>query len=245
MGDDRPSRGVGSPARFRPQPLWVRVDRNRVKLGVFVVLFVVGSALLLTSALVAVPGGLFGLAYTADEPWVAEWYWSDFRLVLGIAFGVLVAAGAIASAVQLANAEDWVRNRFKGTVAKRGEYPHLERAVQEMAIAAGLPEAPGIVVLETPTINAYALGTMRSKATIGATRGFLESVPPDEQRAVVAALVARVRSGDILFGHRARGAHGSPQGDTRLGKGPRVGHRGVRERWLRRCRVVRRLRLPV
>jgi Zn-dependent protease with chaperone function len=185
--------------RLKQQPLWVRVDENRVKLAVFVVLFIAGSALLLTAALVGVPGSLFGLFYTSDVPVEAGWYWSSFRTAFAVGFGVLLALGSLAAAIQLSNAEDWVRNRFKGTAALPGAYPALERVVSDMAIAGGLPEHPGLVVLDTPAVNAYALGTARSRAVIGVTRGFLEGVPPEEQRAVVATLVARIASGDILF----------------------------------------------
>lgn len=200
MGPNASTRS-GQPAglRLKTQPLWVRVDRNRLKLTVFVTLFVSGSALLLTGALVGVPGGLFGLIFTADEPDYASWYWHDFRMALIIALGVLLLLGAIAAAVQLANAEDWVRNRFKGAVAAAGEHPAFEDVVRDMAIAGGLSETPGIVVLDTPAINAYALGTSRSRAVVGVTRGLLETVPVAEQRAIVAALVARIVSGDIWF----------------------------------------------
>lgn len=192
---DEPGRSV----RFRPQPLWVRIDANRVKLALFVVAFVVGSAALLTAALVALPGALFGIPYTGDVPGESAWYWSAYRMVVLSAFGALLAAGSLAAAVQLANAEDWVRNRFKGAVAAAGDHPAFEAVVAEMSLAAGLAAPPALVVLDTDAINAYALGAARSRAVIGATRGFLETVPPAEQRAVVAALVARVLSGDILF----------------------------------------------
>lgn len=199
MDADRAAeRGQGS-ARFRPQPLWVRVDRNRVKLAVFVAAFVVGSALLLTAALVAVPGSLFGAVFTADEPDYAAEYWHDFAVVLAISLGVMLAAGSVAAAVQLANAEDWVRNRFKGAAAPEGSQREFEAVVRDMAIAGGLTAVPGVVVLDTQVVNAYALGAARSKAVIGVTRGLLAQFSAEEQRAVVAALVARIVSGDILF----------------------------------------------
>jgi Zn-dependent protease with chaperone function len=192
--------GGGPPAApLRTQPLWIRVDQNRVKLAFFVVLFVTGSALLLTMAMVGVPGLLFGIPYTVDMTAEAPWYWSTFRTVLLGTFVALLAVGSLASAVQLANAEDWVRNRFTGTKAQRGAYPALESVVADMALAAGLGAPPDLVVLDSPAINAYALGTARQRAVIGVTRGFLETVPSAEQRAVVAALVARIVSGDILF----------------------------------------------
>lgn len=185
---------------LRQRPLWVRVDENRIRLAVFVLAFVLGSALLLTAALVGVPGGLFGVVWTADlSPDTADAYWSDLVTALLVAMGVLLGIGALVTAVQLSNAEDWVRNRFKGRALRPGEQPGLERAVSDMAIAGGLSGMPALVVLETNAVNAYALGTARSHATIGVTQGFLDAVPVDEQRAVIATLVARIVSGDILF----------------------------------------------
>ncbi len=185
--------------RFRPEPLWVRVDRNRAKIVWFVVLFVTGSAILLTAALVGVPGTLIGLAGSATDAIVPAAYVADLVLAMVISICALLAAGTVAAAVQLANAEDWVRNRFKGVPLQPGAHPGFETVVAEMAIAAGLGEAPAVVVLDTPVVNAYALGTRRSRPTIGVTRGLLGALDTDEQRAVVAALVARVLSGDILF----------------------------------------------
>ena len=45
---------------LRVEPLWARVDRNRIRFSVFVIAFVSGSALMLTAAPVAVPGILLG-----------------------------------------------------------------------------------------------------------------------------------------------------------------------------------------
>lgn len=181
---------------IRTEPLWARVDGNRTKIAVFVVLFILGSALLLDLALIVVPGSLLSIVF-ADQP---EPWFAGLAMVAGVAFGVLLAIGALAAAIQLSNAEDWVRNRFSGRTAGSGEFPQLESAIHDMTIASGLGAQPGIVVLETDAINAYALGTTRSKPTIGVTRGFLNRLTLDEQRAVIATLVARIIAGDIMFG---------------------------------------------
>jgi Zn-dependent protease with chaperone function len=186
------------PGMLRVSALWVRVDENRVKLTTFVALFVLGSAVLLDLALVAVPGTLLSIAF-ADEPDV--WFRSLATTWLWVLAGLLLLGG-LAAAVQLANAEDWVRNRFAGRDLGQGEAPELLSAVNDMKLAAGLPTMPRILVLESPadSINALALGTTRSSTLIGVTSGFLESLTPDEQRAVVATLSARIIAGDIMFG---------------------------------------------
>lgn len=180
----------------RVQPLWARVDQNRTKLAVFVALFVAGSAVLLDVALVVVPGSL--ISFVASDG--GDSYWIGLASVAAVALAVLLLAGALISAIQLSNAEDWVRNRFKGSSATSGEYPELESAIADMTLAAGLGAQPNIVVLDSDGINAYALGTARKRATIGVTRGFLSELTAEEQRAVVATLTARIIAGDILFG---------------------------------------------
>ena len=179
---------------LRTEPLWVRVDRNRTKLAVFVGLFVLGSAVLLGLALVAVPGSLIGLVM--DTP-------GYYQRLLGwvlIAIGVLLALGGLIAAVQLANAEDWVRNRFKGTDLDLAAHPGLVRALGDMSVAAGLAEPPSLIVFDVDSVNACAIGTNRKRPAIGVTRGFLSELTEAEQRAVIATLVARIIAGDILFG---------------------------------------------
>ncbi|MRR11973.1 hypothetical protein EG835_05770, partial [bacterium] len=187
-------------SRLRSEPLWARVDANRVKLAVFVVLFVSGSSILLTLALVAVPGVLLGLGagffgYADPTLWFARLPWA-----LLSAFGALVAVGGLLCAVQLSNAEDWVSHRFKGHAFEAGEAGELRRAVADMAIAAGLAEPPRLLVLEVDSINAFALGATRNSPVIGVTRGILDALTFEEQRAVIATLTARIIAGDIMFG---------------------------------------------
>lgn len=186
-----------TPRPIRATPLWVRVDENRAKLVVFVVLFVFGSAVLLDAALVGVPGFAFGVF--ADD---FDAYLRGYLIALGGALVFLLLAGSLAAAVQLSNAEDWVRSRFGGTELADGSRPALESAVHDMAIAAGLSAPPRILVLERTgdSINAFALGTTRSRPVIGVTQGFLDRVPEAEQRAVIAVLTARIVAGDIMFG---------------------------------------------
>jgi len=186
--------------KLRPQPLWVRVDENRLKLTAFVALFVVGSALLLSAALIGVPGGLIGLALQVlDDPAYAG-YWDNLAIAGVIGLLALLALGSLAAAVQLANAEDWVRNRFSGVEPPPSELADLRSAVEDMSIAGGLTSQPRIIVLETDSLNACAIGTNRNRPVIGVTRGFLSGLDINEQRAVVATLVARIAAGDILFG---------------------------------------------
>lgn len=192
---------VRQPARETPrlkvQPLWVRVDQNRFRLAAFVGLFVIGSALLLGLALVALPGSLLGIVF-AEDP--RAWY-SGVALAFLATWGVLLAVGALLSAVQLANAEHWVRSRFSGRDLNRDAAEPLFSAIHDISLAAGLEHEPGVVEIEAPpgSVNAFALGTTRARPLIGVTRGFLNELSVDEQRAVISTLIARIVAGDIMF----------------------------------------------
>jgi Zn-dependent protease with chaperone function len=177
------------------QPLWLRVDANRTKLTAFVVLFVLGSALLLALALVAVPGALMGLVLATP----GSDYWSTYAFSVAGAVAVLLLLGSLAAAIQLANAEDWVKNRFSGRDLAPGEAPKLESALADMAIAAGLSAPPSVLVLAEEGENAFALGTARKRAVVGITEGMLHAFTPEELRAVAATLIARITAGDIMF----------------------------------------------
>jgi Zn-dependent protease with chaperone function len=185
---DSPLKGL------RIEPLRVRVDRNRVRFVIFLIAFVAGSAVLLALAFVAVPGSLIGLV--VDTPH----YYSTLAIVVAAAVGVLLALGGIAAGVQVANAEHWVRSRFRGAELDPDAHSSLVRAVDEMSIASGLPEPPRLLLFDVPSANACAIGASRKRPIIGVTQGLIDSFTPGEQQAVVATLIARITRGDILVG---------------------------------------------
>jgi Zn-dependent protease with chaperone function len=170
------------------------VERNRIRFVVFLVAFVTGSAVLLSLAFVAVPGSLVGLVVAVED------YYAKLGVVVAAAVGVMLVLGGIAAGVQVANAEHWVRSRFRGSALDRGAHRELVRAVEEMAIAGGLPEPPALLLLDVPSVNACAIGATRKSPVVGVTRGLLETLTPDEQQAVVATLIARITRGDIMVG---------------------------------------------
>jgi Zn-dependent protease with chaperone function len=171
-----------------------------VKLAVFVAAFVAGSAVLLAATMIALPGYLLAWGATpVDYGDSAAWY-AAMPTVIGIAFLLMVLIGGLLAAVQLSNSEDWVRSRFKGRDPAPGEAGSLKTALEEMSLAAGLPKAPRLIVLPGDTVNAFAIGTRRTDPAIGVTEGLLARLDENEERAVVAVLVARIIAGDIMFG---------------------------------------------
>ena len=76
----------------------------------------------------------------------------------------------------------------------------LANIVEEMAISAGL-QAPALLVIDSPHINAAAVGGSRRSANVLVTRGLLDRLDRDETSGVVAHLVASIGAGDIRLTH--------------------------------------------
>jgi Zn-dependent protease with chaperone function len=72
----------------------------------------------------------------------------------------------------------------------------LANVVQEMAIAAGV-RPPTVRIIESPAVNAVAVGLTTDDAVLLATTGFLDRLDRDERQAVVAHLVGSVGNGDL------------------------------------------------
>ncbi len=72
----------------------------------------------------------------------------------------------------------------------------LRNLVQEVAVAAGV-RPPAVRIIDSPAVNAVAIGLTTDDATVLATTGFLERLDRDERQAIVAHLVGSVGNGDL------------------------------------------------
>jgi hypothetical protein len=83
----------------------------------------------------------------------------------------------------------------------QGEYLTTKRAMHDIAIAAGFADVqPHLFVLDSSSVNAFVLARGRERAYVVVTSGLAERFDVDEQRAVFANLMARLRAGDIHWG---------------------------------------------
>lgn len=76
------------------------------------------------------------------------------------------------------------------------EEHQLVNIVGEMAIAAGTA-APRVVVLDTPAINAGAVGTGAGDAVVIVSRGLIDRLDRDETQGVIGHVVASIGQGDL------------------------------------------------
>jgi Zn-dependent protease with chaperone function len=80
------------------------------------------------------------------------------------------------------------------------EEHQLANIVAEMGIAAGLP-APTLLLIDSPDINAAAVGGAGGQASVLVTRGLLDQLDRAETSGAVAHLVASIGAGDIRLTH--------------------------------------------
>ena len=184
------------PTHRRVEPLWDRVDRNRAKLAATVALFVLGAVVGIDLILVAA-GAFFVLA----AAYVGRGGDALATLATVIAWvsGATLALAVVWTAVALSRSERWLVDRLGARIVPKGELLPTKYALKDMALAAGITPAPALYSLDTPNVNAFVFAASRRRPVIGVTSGLAERLSVEEQRAVFANLVARLRSGDTIY----------------------------------------------
>ncbi len=181
------------------EPIQTRIARNRWRFVGFMLLFTggVGAGVALSALLAAI---IFGLFFIGQFRW-----WEGLTLggFLGAVTLGTFAAGVLGAWVwalsQLFRSETVLIRRLGAQMPKAGTLLQTKSVLRDIAIAAGLPSTPQFYVIDTPKVNAFVLGRSPKRVRVGVTRGMLERICIDEQRAVFANLVARVLSGDTLW----------------------------------------------
>lgn len=191
----------------RIEPLWNRVDRNQVELVVFLVLFFVSVTISLALLIVAFAiclylAAVFAIGSVAEE-FLRAGTGTGILSVIGGLFPYMVAVigiGVLAYMVcALGRDERWFARRLGATLVPRGEMLATKYTLKDMAIASGFDVAPALYMLETPNVNAFVFQRGSRRAVIGVTRGLTTRLSDDEQRAVFANLMARLKRGDMLW----------------------------------------------
>jgi heat shock protein HtpX len=149
---------------------------------------------LIAAALGALCGAVLQLESEVPEDLVAA-----LTSPPAVAGAVLMAAASILwSGVSLAFGDRIVVSMTGGREVTADEEPQLHNIVEEMALASGLPK-PRVVVLDTEVPNAFATGMRPSRATIGVTRGLLDSLTRDELQGVIGHEMGHVANLDTRY----------------------------------------------
>jgi heat shock protein HtpX len=83
------------------------------------------------------------------------------------------------------------------TPADRAQYPRLYHVLETVAIAAGLPQAPPVYVIDDPAPNAFAAGRSPEHAYVAVTTGLLQLMDERELEGVLAHELSHVRNRDV------------------------------------------------
>ena len=192
------------------EPLWERVEGNRRRYFILIVVYVlaVTAFFVLTAYLFILGIPLVLMALSAEggisDPaayeelgglmaWVASW---PGLLEISAATLLLVALYTLFA---LGRSELTVLRRIGAERTGPGEQRETKRALYDMAIAAGLEHPPPLYVIDSPAVNAMVVGRSPRTGAIAVTRGLAARLDLDEERAVYAHLLTRLNARDTAW----------------------------------------------
>jgi heat shock protein HtpX len=107
--------------------------------------------------------------------------------IVGIGYGIFSYLGAGRLVASVAHAHP----------VTKAEQPELVRAVENVAIAAGLDRTPPVYLIEDDAPNAFAAGRTPEDAYVAATTGLVELMDRRELEAVMAHEISHIRNRDV------------------------------------------------
>jgi heat shock protein HtpX len=87
----------------------------------------------------------------------------------------------------------------KARAIEKQDHPVLWNVVEEMTIAAGLPQMPAVYIIDQDAPNAFATGRNPETSAVAVTAGLLERLTRDELQGVVAHELGHIANRDILY----------------------------------------------
>lgn len=185
-----------SDSRKRSEPLWDRIDRNRLKTAAFVTAFVLAAALS-AGVIVAVIGVFLGVVLVSPAGF--EDYFRIYPYLIAGALAIGAALAVVHVIRTLTGPHRKLPKLFGAVRSDTGTMLPTKSALHDMAVAAGYRYAPPLwVIPDCDRINAFAVGLSERNAVIGVTKGFAERLSQDSQRAAFANLMARLKAGDTM-----------------------------------------------
>jgi heat shock protein HtpX len=157
--------------------MWELIQSNRRK-SVFIF---IGMGLLLI---------LIGYAF-------GSFYAADTGGYVGIFFAIIL--WAILSTVSYFAGSNILLAVSGAKEITKEVHPQLYNVVEEMRIAANLPNMPKIYVITDPAPNAFATGIKPDNSAIAVTAGMLGTLNRDELQGVVAHEMSHIMNRDILL----------------------------------------------
>lgn len=156
--------------------MWELVRANRQRSTLLVIAMAV---------LLAALGYVIGDTFFEGQPWAG----------VGIAVGVW----AVMWLITFSAGDSMLLSLARARPIEKQHHPVLHNVVEEMCIAAGLPQMPAIYIIDDPAPNAFATGRDPRRAAVAVTSGLLERLNRDELQGVIAHELAHIKNRDVLY----------------------------------------------
>jgi heat shock protein HtpX len=114
----------------------------------------------------------------------------------GVGAVMVALIGGALFAAQLLLSDRLALRAMGARVTEPAEAPQLHALIERLCVQADLPK-PRVAVAHTSVPNAFALGRSPRSATVCATTGLLELLPPSELEGVMAHELAHVQHRDV------------------------------------------------
>lgn len=180
----------------RIEPLWDRVERNRLRFVALTLAYIISVASTFTFLVTSL--GLLLPLFTRDAGFAMVAY-ANVGTIAAVSFAVSTLAVTAFVVFQMTRSEAFLIKRLEAAPVPQGTLPAVRGALKDMSIAAGFQYPPPLYIIETDRVNAFVVGRSIKRARIGITRGFVDRLSTKDQRAVFANLLARVLSADTLW----------------------------------------------
>ncbi len=119
----------------------------------------------------------------------------------GAVCGVVVAGGLwlLLWGLAVTRGESVLLSAANARRIEKADAPQLWNVVEEMSIAAGLPQMPAVYIIDDAALNAFAVGYRPDRAAVAVTSGLLKRLDRDELQGVVAHEIGHIRNADVRF----------------------------------------------
>ncbi len=87
---------------------------------------------------------------------------------------------------------------YRAKPARKADYPHLHKTIEEIAKQAGIPK-PSVYIVPSAQSNAFACGRNPKHAVVACTEGILNLLTKEELKGVLAHEISHVKNRDILI----------------------------------------------
>jgi len=146
------------------------------------------------SVLLVILFGLFICALGAVLGWAL---WGNPRAAIP-SIGIALAVALVMGLVGYYSGPKAVLALSRARPIAKADDPELYNVVEELTLASGLP-MPGLHLIDTPAMNAFATGRDPDHAHVAVTRGLRERLSRDQLQGVLAHELSHVKNYDIRF----------------------------------------------